>query len=232
MRYLNRAHRVATYCGTAPLALAALIFVSWFVTRRDWLALAGFLLLYAGLASCLAGVIALALAWRKARRSATGPIREILLPLRTTALLLLANVPVAAGMVLAADAIAAQYLIVVFNTVRGEGFSGAHVTAGDCDIDFGYVVPSSVSERFLRAPRDLYTLKFRAIGERMGPIEGEVVALPRQTTITIHGDGTLTSSAVRPITPLELWWSGELDLFHIVTGEAAYWLGQAPCNAP
>jgi hypothetical protein len=41
MRFLNRAHRVAAFCGAAPLVLATVTFLLWLVTRQAWPMFAG-----------------------------------------------------------------------------------------------------------------------------------------------------------------------------------------------
>jgi hypothetical protein len=91
MRFLNRAHRVAAFCGATPLALATVIFLLWLVTRQEWLMIVGLFLLYAGLGALVLGIACAVKAWWTARRDLDRSNRQPAVSIRACVLLLLAN---------------------------------------------------------------------------------------------------------------------------------------------
>src|SRR5882672_9935062 len=132
MTFLNRAHRIATFCGATPLLLGTAIFVAWLVVRRDWLMIAGAIVLYGGLAVVGTGVLALALSCWTAIRTSDVLHRRVWTSTLSCGGLLLANFLVAGGIIPAAIAIATRYTVVVINASQ-QRLDSVRVFGGGCD---------------------------------------------------------------------------------------------------
>jgi hypothetical protein len=164
MRFLNRAHRVAAFCGAAPLVLATVTFLLWLVTRQAWPMFAGVFLLYAGLGAFVLGIGCAVRAWRMARHDPDRAKRRSAVSIRACVLLLLANIPAAAGMMWAASTIEARSAVSIRNDSRQQ-LSDVHVIGGGCDISIGVVPPHSRTTRSFRAVHEDYGMTFRADNE-------------------------------------------------------------------
>jgi hypothetical protein len=112
---MNRAYRIALFCGATPLIVGTSIFFLWLFTRWEWLKLAGAGALVAGALSCLAGVVLLSWSYALAREQPElTHERTILATLRGIALLLVIF-PAAAGIVFAVITIEEAYVVDVQN---------------------------------------------------------------------------------------------------------------------
>ena len=146
MTFLNRAHRIATVCGAAPLLVGTAIFVAWLVTRRDWLMLAGAVVLYGGAALVATGVVALALSLWSATRTPDAPIRRIRVSALSCGGLLLANILAAGCILWAGIAIATRYTVVVINASQ-QRLDSVRVFGGGCDASYGSLLPGATARR-------------------------------------------------------------------------------------
>jgi hypothetical protein len=112
---VKSAYRIALICGAVPLLLGSLLFLLWIATTWDGLMTAGIFTIYGGLGLFFIGLVALTrYAWL-ALRAGELPRRKIAGSVATALLLLLANFPVAWGIVGAVVAIDTRYTIRVRN---------------------------------------------------------------------------------------------------------------------
>src|SRR5215471_9423974 len=116
MTFLNRAHRAAVFCGATPLLLGTAIFIVWVLTRRDWLMIAGAVILYAGLIIVAADGIALAVSCWMAFRTPGVSRRHVWFSALNCAGLLLSNFLAASWIIAAVISITTRYAVVVHNT--------------------------------------------------------------------------------------------------------------------
>jgi hypothetical protein len=223
MTFLNRAHRVAAVCGAAPLLLGTAIFVVWLVARWDWLMIAGAVVLYGGLAIFATGVIALALScWMGFHTPGIQRPRVWMLTLGCAGLLL-ANFPVAGGIIWTAITIATRYTVVVHNTSE-QRLEGVWVFGGGCDASYGTLLPGATARHSFWI-RGKGTLTFRASSGE-GTLErtiDEYVTTNSggHVTVTVHPDRTLsvTRQAPNQLAPLDR------------ARDVLFWFDQSPCES-
>jgi hypothetical protein len=143
---MNRAYRIALFCGATPLIVGSSIFVLWFFARWEWLKLAGAGTLVAGALSGLAGVALLSWSYAQAREQPElTHAQAILATLRGLALLFV-NFPAAAGILYAVEVIETAYAVEVQNQ-SAQPLDSVRVYGGGCDISFGVIPPHGAARR-------------------------------------------------------------------------------------
>jgi hypothetical protein len=218
---LNRAYLVATICGAAPLVLGTAIFIAWLVTRRDWLTIAGFALLYCGLVVFAAGVIALARFCWVALRTPGIPRRAVWLSTFGCAALLLANFPVAGGIIWAANTIATRYTVVVHNA-SSQRLDGVRVFGGGCDASYGSIPPGGTARRSFWI-RQGGVLDFRASSGNNalgGTIDDYLTRYGGHRTVTVQADQTISIAREAP---------NQLALVDRLR-DVLFWRDRSPCD--
>lgn len=178
---MNRAYRIALICGALPLLLGVGIFLLWLATRRDALAIAGIYLIYLGLALFVVGLAALAVYGRKASRSREISRGKLLGNLATALVLLLANFPVAWGIIGGVVAIESRYLVVVHNE-SSRPLSQVRVSGGGASVAIFSIPPNDSTERSLWFQSD-GELKFEAA------LEGRKLTQTIEGYVTHGGSG-------------------------------------------
>jgi len=148
---IQRAYRSAIYCAALPMALGIGIFVLWFIIRYTRVSLlpmvAGYLLLYGGAAVVILGFLCLIHYLMLARRAPQRPPhlwRSVLL----ASLFLLANLPVAAGLMTAAYYLATCYTVTIRNA-SSRPLDEVQLTGSGCDRTFGPIAPGSTHRQWL-----------------------------------------------------------------------------------
>jgi hypothetical protein len=196
---MNRAFRVALFCGALPLLVGISIFLLWLITRWDWLMMAGIFTLYGGVAIFFVGAIALARFCWLAFRTPELPRRRLWLSILGCAALLLSNFAVAGGITASVIAIETRYTVVVHNTSQ-QPLSGVRVFGGGCEADFGTIPPDSIVRRSFWIQHD-GVLEFRAVRgttTHTKTIDSYVTnSMGGHTTVTINPEGTISVSHKR-----------------------------------
>lgn len=138
------------FCGLLPLALGVGIFAAWYVTRSVDLALLGLLNIGVGLLLVAIGVVSLLVyVWRA--RAGDDPAwkgRSVF-----ALLIMLANFPAAAGLVVLADYIASAYVVTVSNQSSWPLVDLAF-QSGDRLYTFGTVSARSQREETFHFPQE------------------------------------------------------------------------------
>ena len=211
--------RVATICGVVPLLLGVGIFVVWVFLRQAWLTIAGFMMLYVGLAAVSVGGIALFRYWWLAGRDSGTPRDGRRASVLRCAGLLLANFPVAAAIVAAAFAIETRYTVAVRNT-SPDRLDDARVSGGGCDASFGSIHPGVTARRSFWIRRES-ALVFRASSSGQ--------TLDETIDPYTHGGGHLTVTVDRE---RKVSFVGriahELPLLERLR-DVLFWLDRVPC---
>ncbi len=141
---MNRTYRAAVFCGATPLVTGVSIFILWIITRWEWLILAGLLTLFGGPIVFVFGILALAQYYQSAMRSTELNKRDVSLATLGCLGLLLSNFLVAAGIMIAVEAIQTCYIVAVENQSR-QSLTEVHVSGGGCDADLGTILPGETS---------------------------------------------------------------------------------------
>ena len=221
MLFLNRSHRVAAICGAAPLLLGTGIFLVWLVVRWDWLIIAGGVVLYGGVAVFAVGVVALVRFCWVACHTRSVPRRRVWVSALGCAGLLLANFPVAAGIVSTAIAVATRYSVVVRNTSQ-EQLDGVRVFGGGCDATYGSLLPGATASRSFWIQHD-DVLGFRA-SSRTNTIEQTI-----DPYVTVNSGGHLTVTVERDQKVVVVRQTAtQLALLDRIR-EVFLWLDRSPC---
>lgn len=105
-------YKLSLASGLTPLTTGGLIFISWLVTRADWLMLAGIYNIMAGLALFVCGLVFLLVYGQKERKISNNyPIKRTLISLG----ILLLNFPAAALAIYSAEYISSTNTATVIN---------------------------------------------------------------------------------------------------------------------
>lgn len=195
-RDMNRACQVALICGALPLLVGILIFLMWFITRWNWLMMAGMFTLFGGVAVFFIGAIALVCFFWLAFRTPELPRRRLWLSTLGCAALLLSNFAVAGGITASVIAIETRYTVVVHNTSQLP-LSGVRVFGGGCEADFGTIPPNGIIRRSFWIQHD-GELEFRAVSgatTHSQTIDGYVTRnMGGHTTVNINPDAMISVS--------------------------------------
>ena len=132
----SRTYRFSLVCGALPLVVGLVIFFLWLATGWRWLELAGFYTLFGGLLFFVAGVIAL-LIWSVGTNQSGLPRRHGTI---VSAGVLLANFPVAAGIVWSVIAIESTYHLTIKNNST-VSLSAVHFFGQGYDLNIGKIPP-------------------------------------------------------------------------------------------
>ena len=136
-----------------PMAIGVGILITWLLTRRDDLALAGIWSIYLGFVFLAAGFITLVFAHRSARRAGSFPRRRIWSWTLATSLVLLANLPAAWGCVWVAIEVATCYTVQIRNE-SGRPVDSATVSGAGLEIPFGRIASGSHARRYFWVQQD------------------------------------------------------------------------------
>ncbi len=143
---MTTSYRIAVLCGALPLAIGVLTFTTWLLVRAPWLMLAGLYTIGIGLLLFLIGASALAYYYRRAQTQTD--LRRVRIATIACGVLLLANFPVAAAIVLAAMSIETRYVVVVHNRAQ-QPMADARLFGGGCDSPLGTIPPGATVTRAL-----------------------------------------------------------------------------------
>jgi hypothetical protein len=182
---MSTEYRLSLWCGALPLACGISLFALWYLTRADFLAMAGLALLRGGWMLIIVGLVSLLLhlSWGYHIGIASRPqlLRQGLL----SGGLLLANIPAAAGVIAAAAFIASTYTLCIQNR-SGQTVSSMRVTGGGVAEDLGTLRPGESDVRRFWFSED-GSLGFDArLGERV--LEETVESY---VTTGLGGDATI-----------------------------------------
>ncbi|HWB06384.1 MAG TPA: hypothetical protein VG796_25395 [Verrucomicrobiales bacterium] len=150
---MNRAYRVALFCGLVPLLAGVSIFLLWCVTRWNWLMTAGGYMLLAGTLCIGIGAIALDRFQRTASKSPHLSTRRMWWMFTGCCMLFFSNFVTAGGIIGAVYYIQTGYTLTVHNHTKSP-LSATRVTGGGCDADFGTIPPGASAERTFRTQQD------------------------------------------------------------------------------
>lgn len=151
--HLPRLLTIATASGAIPLLSGTLIYVTWRLTRLDWLMFAGYFTIIIGIIAFFAGIAALLRhlwhEWRVERTTRT--------PLWLQAVLvgglLLMNVPVAAFFTVSAIDVATRYTVTVYNESE-QSIESLVVTGPGVHIELGPIAPGQKARRYFHFEGD------------------------------------------------------------------------------
>ena len=190
-------YRVALICAVVPLITGVSIFLFWVVTRWDGLRSAGICTLIAGAAAFLVGIIELACYGEIAFRTPNVPARQVRFSSLVCGLLLFSNFPVAAGIVVAANAIDSCYTVVIHNHSQKSLERVGVFADGGCEADFGTIPSGETVQRSFWILGD-GELEFRAVSgstPKREIVDDYVTHdMGGHTTITCNSDGTVSHS--------------------------------------
>lgn len=147
------AYRVALACGALPLVAGTSIFLLWLVFRWEWLVNAGGVTIGIGSFLFVLGTIVLTGFSVQTRRCPELPRRRVRRMTIGAALLLLANFPVAGGIVAASLAVVSCYTVVVENH-SPSSLEAVSISGGGCKVDFGHLSPGGSRRRWFWVRHD------------------------------------------------------------------------------
>jgi hypothetical protein len=130
------------FCGGVPLVVGTAIFVAWLFTRADWLEIAGFITIFAGIGAVGIGTICLVVYIERSWRSREIERRRLVWQAVGTGALLLANFPAAAGAVVGAELIETCYTV-TFTNQSDVTLESARVQGGGVNVSLGDVAPGA-----------------------------------------------------------------------------------------
>lgn len=191
---MDRAYRLALFCGATPLLVGLSIFFLWLFTHWQWLMIAGILTLAAGPVMFVFGLLNLAHFVGLARREPNLAPRRLRPAMFCSGSLLLANLPAAAGILAAVIAIETAYTVTVHNA-SGRPLEDVQVRGGGCDVFFGSIPPGGMARRSFWI-RDDGELAFHATG---GPVTYSVANISGYVTNGQGGQRTVTVNPDRSI---------------------------------
>jgi hypothetical protein len=143
---MNRAYRVALFCGVFPLLVGISIFLLWVITSWEWLMTAGYFALCGGVPFFIVGVVALADFCWLANRNPDSSSRRIWLSMLGCGGLLVSNFVAAGGILAAVLALESRYSVVINNASR-QSLDDVYVFGGGCEISFGSIPPGRIVRR-------------------------------------------------------------------------------------
>ena len=191
--------RLAILCGAAPLALGILTFAAWLVTRWPWLMMAGVGVLWLGLAAFAIGATALARYFFSSRESGSVPRAAAGLRTLAAGALLLANFPIAIGIMAAVITVETTYGVTVVNASGGV-VDEVRLFGGGQDVSLGSIAAGERSRARLRFREDgiLEIQVFRGAASETEMIDGYVTpGLGGRITVIIEGDGVRVDAPAR-----------------------------------
>lgn len=194
---MNRAFRVALFCGAFPLLVGILIFFLWLVTGWSWLEMAGFCTICAGPFIIVVGFIALYRFCGFASQTLTFSRRRLWLSTLGCAGLLSSNFLVAGCIILSVFGMETGYTVVVHNLSR-QHLDHVQVSGvcGD-NVSFGSIPPGGVDRRSFGVSGDggLYFKADSGNTSYAETIDG--YAMPGAcTTVKINPDGTISANVI------------------------------------
>jgi hypothetical protein len=142
--------KVALLCAAVPLVIGAADFVIWFVTGWNWPVYAGFLIVCGGLISVFVGVVCLVGGWA---------FYGLKRPTGFIAVLLLANLPVAAGIVWCFLQLSSLYVVTVLNHDPAP-LTSAAITDGRKHMQMGDIKPGGRSAKGFRVSSGKGSVRF------------------------------------------------------------------------
>ncbi|WZO98853.1 hypothetical protein EP7_000444 [Isosphaeraceae bacterium EP7] len=192
---MNRAYRVALFCGALPLLVGVAIFLLWIVTRWPLLlGPLGILALLGGVAMFPVVAIALARSCWQDFSNPDVPRRRLWLSTLGAGGLLLSNVLVVGVLFVGVIAVHTVYSVVISNASRHR-LDEVHVSGGGCEIEFGSISPGNSVRRTFWIQHD-GTLILRAA--RGGAVSAKTISgyvthnQGGHTLVTVNPDGSFT----------------------------------------
>lgn len=181
-------------CGALPLAAGTSVFLLWLVLRWGWLMTAGAHIVCGGSVLFVVGAVVLAGFWVRARRAPEFPRPRLLRLTVAAALLLAANFPAAAGIIVAAMAVQTCYVAVIENRSPAV-LNAVRITGGGCEVVFGHISPDTTRRRWFWIQRD-GELTLHAVRDGV-PVEETVDGyvtggMGTRTVVTFGPDGTIS----------------------------------------
>jgi hypothetical protein len=193
---LPRLLKLAFLCGTLPLVTGTLIFLTWLITRWDWLMLAGLITIFLGLVWFVIGSIGLSLLLRRQGQIAPPERRRQNWLAFSTACLLLINLPAAYYYTAWASAISTRYTLIVVNE-SGQHLESVMVSAPGVKREFGPIQPGGQVKRHLNFFGDgRMDFKARASTETSGIIDGYAMgSMGGKKVLRLKPDGAYSIDA-------------------------------------
>ena len=178
------------------MAAGTSVFLLWLVLRWDWLMAAGAYIIGGGCVLFVVGVVVLLGFLVRARLSRWFPRPRLRRMTVAAALLLLANFPAAAGVLVAVGKVESCYSVVIENHSPAM-LEAVRVSGGGCEIDFGRLAPGAARRRWFWVQRT-GELTLRAVSDgspvvRM--IDGYVTGgIGARTAVTVEPNGTISAT--------------------------------------
>jgi hypothetical protein len=148
---MPRALKLAILCGSLPLLVGTIIYISWRLTRVEWLMGAGLVTLFVGLVLFLVGAICLSMRSTKVS-DADAAVQRKLLSLRKLAwTVLVVNFPAACFFAWSAIEVATRYTLAIVNeqAMRIDSFI---VSAPGVKVDLGPIPANGRRQKHLHFP--------------------------------------------------------------------------------
>ncbi|MGV3755088.1 MAG: hypothetical protein ACO1QS_06875 [Verrucomicrobiota bacterium] len=193
---LPRLLKLAFLCGALPLFIGTLIFLTWLITRWDWLMLAGLVTIFLGLVCFVMGVVGLSIhLYRMGQIAPPERQRQNWLAL-ITACLLIINFPAAYFYTNWASDISTRYTLIVVNE-SGQHMKSVMVTAPGVKREFGPIQPGGQVKRHLNFFGDgRMDFKAWASTETSGVIDGYAMgSMGGQKVLRLKPDGAYAIDA-------------------------------------
>jgi hypothetical protein len=189
-----RSYRVVLLCGGVPVAVGSSIFVLWWITRWEWLMMAGLGTIFGGILLLLVGSVFLIRFGLAAARTPDFPGRRLRRYVLAGAALLLVNLPAAAAFTAAAVLIETRYVVVVNNAML-RPLESVSVSGGGSHATLG-TIPAGGSAQCSLWIRHDGELELWALDEgtpMIKTIDGYVTnGLGGLADVTVQANGTLS----------------------------------------
>ncbi len=186
---------VARVCGGLPLATGVSVFLLWLLTDSELFMLLGLGILFLGLVLFGVGSIALARAsWLMASKPGYETVRGSVF---ACAALLLANFPVAGGILWSVGYLQTRYLVTIENQ-SSEALEAVRLVGGGCDESLGSIAGEDTAVQAMWFDRDgQLKVEFRHSGlQEAHIVEGYVTTgLGGQARVVVDPDGDVSVSA-------------------------------------
>ncbi|MCD6050362.1 MAG: hypothetical protein K0Q55_1765 [Verrucomicrobia bacterium] len=190
---LPRLLKLAFLCGVLPLVTGTLVFLTWLVTRWDWLMLAGLITIFLGLVWFVMGAICLSIHLHRRGQIAPPERRRQNWLAFTTAGLLLVNFPAAYYYTAWASGISTRYTLIVVNE-SGQHMESVMVSAPGVKREFGPIQAGGQVKRHLNFFGDgRMDFKAKASTETAGMIDGYAMgSMGGKKVVRLKPDGAYT----------------------------------------
>lgn len=141
-------YRFACLCGAIPLIAGVSIFLLWLATGWDWLVSAGVLTICFGIALVMVGFLSLSVYTWRGPGEANASRGNFVWKTLACAILLVANFPAAAAIVVGVLTIETCYAVWIHNDT-GAALVGVRLQGGGCDVTVGSIPDGEVVGKWL-----------------------------------------------------------------------------------